>query len=54
MSAYHMAPGERPDRHKIAGFLARWIAKERPIQLRKELSLKGTLKNTVFANSGLE
>ena len=38
-SAFHLsapADGEyaRPDRHKYGGFLAKWIAKERPIYVR--------------------
>nr|VFJ95825.1 MAG: hypothetical protein BECKLFY1418A_GA0070994_105315 [Candidatus Kentron sp. LFY] len=33
MSLFHFEKGKEPDRHKYAGFVAKWIAKERPIQL---------------------
>lgn len=33
---FHMPKdGKRPDRHKIAGFVAKWIAKNKPIQITK-------------------
>jgi hypothetical protein len=34
---FHMPiDGKLPDRHKIAGFIARWVAKVKPIQITSE------------------
>jgi len=46
MSHFHMQGGKTPDRHKYAGFVAKWIAKSRPIQFRDNIPLNQT-------NSGL-
>lgn len=45
MSEFHLAIGgdgskrALPDRHKYAGFVAKWIAKVRPIQIRSQLPI---------------
>jgi hypothetical protein len=33
MADFHFNDSGSPDNHKIAGFVAKWVAKERPIQL---------------------
>nr|VFJ97495.1 MAG: hypothetical protein BECKLFY1418B_GA0070995_110210 [Candidatus Kentron sp. LFY] len=37
MSDFHLEEDKKPDRHKIAGFISKWVAKERPIQLRDNI-----------------
>lgn len=51
MCVYHLESGKQPDRHKIAGFLSRWIAKERPIQLKGELPLNLVTEQLQWANA---
>ena len=43
--------GARPDSHKYAGFLSRWVAKERPIQLPKNLPVSQTNDRMYWANA---
>nr|VFK31045.1 MAG: hypothetical protein BECKMB1821G_GA0114241_10762 [Candidatus Kentron sp. MB]VFK35413.1 MAG: hypothetical protein BECKMB1821I_GA0114274_11172 [Candidatus Kentron sp. MB]VFK77277.1 MAG: hypothetical protein BECKMB1821H_GA0114242_11182 [Candidatus Kentron sp. MB] len=49
MSDYHMENGKQPDRHKIAGFVSKWIAKERPIQFRQGSDLPNLNVQTMWA-----
>lgn len=50
VAEFHLDPGKLPDRHKYAGFVARWIAKVRPIQLRHPLGQNLTSENLVLIN----
>jgi len=51
MSEFHMDPGKEPDHHKIAGFLSRWVAKERPIQINDNLPLSQLSERLQWLNA---
>jgi len=51
MSTWHIPENSTPDAHKYAGFVAKWIAKERPIQLRKESPVSQVNEKLHWANA---
>ncbi len=51
MASFHLPHDKKPDRHKYAGFLSRWIAKFSPIQFKEELLLNQTSDNLIWVNS---
>lgn len=53
MSQFHIPDGRTPDRHKYAGFTARWIAKTRPIQFLNEFPLNLHSQHKIWANAEL-
>ena len=51
MEKMHLPEGTRPDAHKYAGFLSRWIAKERPIQIPANLPVSQSNDRLYWANA---
>lgn len=51
MSTWHIDAEASPDAHKYSGFMAKWIAKERPIQFRKELPVSQINDRLYWANA---
>nr|VFJ44143.1 MAG: hypothetical protein BECKDK2373B_GA0170837_100743 [Candidatus Kentron sp. DK] len=50
-AAFHLEDNNLPDRHKYAGFVAKWIAKEKPIQLKKTPPLNLTNEKLLGINA---
>nr|VFJ58362.1 MAG: hypothetical protein BECKFW1821B_GA0114236_10411 [Candidatus Kentron sp. FW] len=50
MVDYHLKESKKPDRHKVAGFVSKWIAKERPIQLQQVPNLNLTANWVYWVN----
>ena len=53
MADFHIPPDSSPDRHKYAGYVAKWIAKILPMQLLYDLPLTLNNKNIIWLNSEL-
>jgi len=51
MSDFHLPVGKTPDRHKYAGFVAKWVAKCRPIQMdnNTQINSQRLWANATFA-----
>ena len=51
MEKHHFSGNSNPDAHKYAGFVARWVAKERPIQIPKNLPVSLANEKLYWANA---
>nr|VFK27223.1 MAG: hypothetical protein BECKMB1821G_GA0114241_102617 [Candidatus Kentron sp. MB]VFK31053.1 MAG: hypothetical protein BECKMB1821I_GA0114274_102018 [Candidatus Kentron sp. MB]VFK75500.1 MAG: hypothetical protein BECKMB1821H_GA0114242_102417 [Candidatus Kentron sp. MB] len=47
MTDLHLNEDQLPDKHKYAGFVSKWIAKERPIQL-KDVPAQNHLERRIY------
>lgn len=51
MKHFHFENGKKLDRHKYAGFLSKWIAKCRPIQMQNDPPQNSLTAQKLWANS---